>query len=110
MIVWVTQSISVLGSALTFFAMTIWQTQTPRELQGRVFSVRRVIAQFSFPLGTALAGVFGGLFNPGIVIAIMGAVLAVFCIAQLFNPYLLQVEDKTFLDELAARKENEPSA
>ena len=37
----------------------------------------------------------------------MGCLLVVFCIAQLFNPYLLQGEDKTFLDGLAARKENE---
>jgi MFS transporter, DHA3 family, macrolide efflux protein len=86
-------------------SQAIWQTQTPRELQGRVFSVRRVIAQFTYPLGTVLAGVFGGLFNPGVVIAVMGGVLIVFCTAQLFNPYLLQVEDKAFLDGLAARHE-----
>jgi DHA3 family macrolide efflux protein-like MFS transporter len=88
-------------------SQAIWQTQTPRELQGRVFSVRRVIAQFTYPLGTALAGVFGGYFNPGWVIAIMGIVMVVFCIAQLFNPYLLQVEDKAYLDGLALKRESE---
>jgi len=85
-------------------SQTIWQTQTPREMQGRVFAVRRLIAQFSWPLGTVFAGVVGGLFNPGVVMALLGSILTLFCIGQLFNPYLLRVEDKTFLDEMAARK------
>jgi MFS transporter, DHA3 family, macrolide efflux protein len=85
-------------------SQAIWQTQTPRELQGRVFAVRRLIAQCSWPLSTALAGVIGGLFNPGAVLAVLGGILTVFCIGQLFNPYLLHVEDKAFLDEMAARK------
>jgi hypothetical protein len=63
--------------------------------------VRRLIAQFTWPLSTALAGWAGGRFNPGTVIAVLGIVLTVFCIAQLFNPYLLQVENKAWLDEMA---------
>ena len=51
---------------------------TPRELQGRVFAVRRVIAQFAGPFSTALAGVLGGLFNPGYVLAGMNIALVVF--------------------------------
>ncbi len=82
-------------------SQTIWQTQVPRELQGRVFSVRRVIAQFSAPLGVLLAGFTGALFNPGWVLAALGIFIAVFAIFQLFNPYLLRVEDKGFLDKLA---------
>ena len=89
---------------LNSHSQTIWQTQTPRELQGRVFSVRRVIAQFSWPLSTALAGVFGGLFDPGKVIAVLGGILVVFCVAQLFNPYMLKVEDKEMLDRMAGQK------
>jgi MFS transporter, DHA3 family, macrolide efflux protein len=85
-------------------SQTIWQTQTPPELQGRVFSVRYLIAQCTVPLGTVLAGVFGGLFNPGLLMGILGIVLALFCLAQLFNPYLLQVEDKAYLDNLAAER------
>ncbi len=88
-------------------SQTIWQTQTPRELQGRVFAVRRVIAQFTWPLSTALAGWSGGRFDPGMVIAVLGAVFVVFCIGQLFNPSLLRVEDKSLLDEMAARAEAE---
>jgi len=90
-------------------SQTIWQTQTPRELQGRVFSVRRLIAQFTWPLSTALAGLAGGLFNPGAVVAVLGAILVVFCIGQMFNPYLLRVEDKAFLDQMAARAEAKPA-
>lgn len=85
-------------------SQTIWQTQMPREMQGRVFAVRRLIAQCSMPLGTAFAGVVGGLFNPGTVIAVLGGILTVFCIGQFFNPYLLRVEDKVFLDAMATRR------
>ena len=88
--------------------MFSWQPQTPRELQGRVFAVRRLIAQFTWPLSVALAGWLGGRFDPGMIIAVLGAVLVVFCIGQLFNPYLLRVEDKTMLDEMAARAQAEP--
>lgn len=86
-------------------SQAIWQTQTPRELQGRVFAVRRLIAQFSWPLSTALAGLLGGLFDPGAVITVLGTILTVFCIAQMFNPYLVRVEDKVWLDQLAAQAE-----
>ena len=86
-------------------SQTIWQTQTPRELQGRVFSVRRVIAQFSSPIATAVAGWLGGLYNPGVVIAVFGAIMGIFCIGQMFNPFLLRVEDKAWLDELATQRE-----
>jgi MFS transporter, DHA3 family, macrolide efflux protein len=85
-------------------SQAIWQTQVPRELQGRVFSVRRVIAQFTWPLGAVFAGLVGGTFDPGIVMAVLGMALTLFCIGQLFNPYLRRVEDKAWLDELAAAR------
>jgi MFS family permease len=77
---------------LNAHSQTIWQTQTPREMQGRVFAVRRVIAQCSLPLGTAAAGLLAGVFDPGLVLAGLGLTLAVVCTAQLFNPVLLHVE------------------
>jgi MFS family permease len=89
---------------LNAHSQTIWQTQTPRELQGRVFSVRRLIAQFTRPIGTAVAGWLAGPFDPGYVLVVLGSLLAVFCVAQLFNPYLLRVEDKAWLDQLASDK------
>lgn len=90
-------------------SQAIWQTQTPRELQGRVFAVRRVIAQCTFPLGTALAGV-AGFFNVGTMLVVLGSVLVLFCVAQLFNPYLLRVEDKAYLDQLAADSSASPES
>jgi DHA3 family macrolide efflux protein-like MFS transporter len=106
--VYLTAILAMVGQGMTplmnAHSQAIWQTQVPRELQGRVFSVRRLIAQFSSPISTALVGVFGGLFNPGAVIAVMGGIAILFCVAQLFNPYLLRVEDKEWLDQLAAKR------
>lgn len=93
---------SVMSPLLNAHSQTIWQTQTPRELQGRVFSVRRLIAQCTLPVGALSAGSLAGLFDPGLVLAALGALLVLFCTAQLFNPYLLRVEDKEWLDRLAA--------
>jgi len=45
------------------------------------------------PLSTASAGVLAGVLDPGIVLAALGLTLALFCAAQLFNPYLLRVDD-----------------
>jgi MFS family permease len=86
-------------------SQSIWQGQTPKELQGRVFSVRRVIAQFSWPISAAIASWLGGLYNPGLIVALMGGMLVVFCIGQLFNPVLKRVEDKAYLESLAAEAE-----
>ena len=88
-------------------SQAIWQTQTPRELQGRVFAVRRVIAQFTFPLGTAFAGL-AGFVNVGTLLMVLGAILVIFCVAQFFNPVLLRVEDKAYLDQRAARTVRTP--
>jgi len=89
---------------LNVHSQTIWQTQTPRAIQGRVFAVRRLIAQCTLPLASVVAGVFGGLFGAGAVIVGCGAIIALFCLAQLFNRVLLRVEDKAWLDPLAARE------
>ncbi len=85
-------------------SQSIWQAQTPPEAQGRVFAVRRLIAQCTAPLGTAIAGWVGGVFDAGAIIAVLGAALAVFTAAQFFNSALLRVEDKDWLDSLAASR------
>jgi len=104
---YLTAAMAFVGTAMVpimnAHSQAIWQTQTPHELQGRVFAVRRLIAQFTWPIGVALAGFVGGVFDPGMVVAILGAILAAFCIAQMFNPYLLRVEDKEWLDQMAAQ-------
>lgn len=93
-----------MSQILNVHSQAIWQLQTPRELQGRVFSVRRVIAQFTGPLGALVAGLTGGSFDPGAVIIVLGTFSLLFYIGQLFNPYLMKVDDKEFIDQLAASK------
>lgn len=96
---------AAMGPIMNAHSQTIWQIQTPPELQGRVFSVRRVIAQFSGPIGTAMAGAAAGLFSVPAVFLVAGLLAALFCVAQLFNPVLMRVEDKAWLDGMAARAE-----
>jgi hypothetical protein len=36
--------------------------------------------------------------------AVLGVILAVFATLQLFNPYLVRVEDKAWLEQLAASR------
>ncbi len=82
-------------------SQTIWQTQTPRELHGRVFSVRRVIAQFTWPMSAAFAGWAAGRFNPGMLMAALYVVMTVFCVAQLLNPAMRRVEDREYIERMA---------
>jgi hypothetical protein len=53
----------------------------------------------TMPLENLAAAVFG----PGAVTAFPADIPFLFYVGQLFNPYLLQVEDKAFLDQLAER-------
>lgn len=48
----------------------IWQTQVPLEFQGRVFSVRRTIAQVSAPVAMILSGIFAEMIGTVWVILI----------------------------------------
>jgi MFS family permease len=48
---------------------TIWRAKTPPDVQGRVFSVRRMIAQFTVPIGDFSAGPLADfVFNPLMVV------------------------------------------
>jgi MFS transporter, DHA3 family, macrolide efflux protein len=80
---------------LSAHSQAIWQSYTPRELQGRVFSIRRLIAWAILPISIAVAGALVGPLDPGRVFASLGALWALFCVAQLFNPKLLRVETRT---------------
>ena len=94
----VSAAAAFLGAAmhpiLNAHSQSIWQSQTPRELQGRVFSIRRLIAWAIMPMSTASAGALAGVLDPGTVFASLGLTWLLFCVAQLFNPYLLRVEDR----------------
>lgn len=85
-------------------SQSIWQHQTPREMQGRVFAVRRVIAQCTGPVSTAMAGWAGAVLDPGVVLAILGAFVAVLSLGQTLNPVIHKVEDKEWLDDMASKK------
>lgn len=87
-------------------SQAIWQTQTPRELQGRVFAVRRVIAQFTWPMSTALAGWVGGRVDPGRLIAVLFGIRLVFTLTQLANRTLLRVENEDYLDRPAVANDS----
>jgi MFS family permease len=55
-------------------SQAIWQSKTPGDVQGRVFAVRRMIAQFTVPLGDFSAGPLADkVFNPAMMV---GGVLA----------------------------------
>ena len=85
---------AAMGPIFNAHSQSIWQSHTPRELQGRVFSIRRLIAWTILPVSTAAGGALAGALDPGYVLASLGLIWAVFCAAQLFNPYLLRIEDK----------------
>jgi hypothetical protein len=85
---------AAMGPIFNAHSQSIWQSHTPRELQGRVFSIRRLIAWTILPVSTAVGGALAGALDPGHVLASLGLIWAVFCAAQLFNPYLLRIEDK----------------
>lgn len=81
------------GPVANSHSQAIWQTQTPPELQGRVFAVRRVVAQFTGPLGTVLAGWAGGRFNPSSVLMVLALAGGAAAVSQLFNKPLLRVDE-----------------
>lgn len=95
---------------LNAHSQAIWQAQTPHELQGRVFAVRRLIGQFTFPIGTALGGWAAGVYDVGLITAALGLFMVIFCVAQLFNPFLMRVEDKAWLEELARASTKQTAA
>lgn len=101
---------TAMSPAMNAHSQAIWQAQTPHELQGRVFAVRRLIAQFTFPIGTALGGWAAGVFDVGWITAVLAVLLIVFCIAQMFNPYLMRVEDRAWLEELAQASSKQPAS
>ncbi len=90
-------------------SQAIWQIQTPHELQGRVFSVRRLIAQFSWPASNFLMGALASRFDPGLIIVVLGMVLVIWCVGSLFNPYLRRVEDRQWIETQAARYAIQPA-
>jgi DHA3 family macrolide efflux protein-like MFS transporter len=76
-------------------SQAIWQSRTPKEKQGRVFAVRRVIAQVTAPVMTGVAGWLAGRFDPGVLLTIFGAMLSLWALGQCFNPKILAADPPT---------------
>jgi MFS transporter, DHA3 family, macrolide efflux protein len=116
-------------------SQAIWQSKVPPDLQGRVFAVRRMIAQFTTPIGDFSAGpltdrvfqplmVPGGLLaaglgrwigiGPGRGIALMFLVMAVFplliAVWGFANPRVRFVERDLPDAEVKARPAPAPAA
>jgi predicted MFS family arabinose efflux permease len=82
-------------------SQAIWQSQVPRELQGRVFGVRRTMSQGVVPLGVMLSGWLCSVVSAGVAMALLGGVVALVSIIALCSPLLRRVEDTEYLDRLA---------
>ena len=81
----------------------IWMTLVPREIQGRVFSVRRLVSKFTIPLGTLVMGAVAARVAPGVVIGSVGLAFTALIALQFLNRGLWRVEDRAYLDGLAER-------
>ncbi|MEW6420337.1 MAG: MFS transporter [Deinococcota bacterium] len=73
-------------------SQAIWQSQVPPDMQGRVFSVRRLIAQFTVPVSTALAGLLAARYAAGSLLLWSGLLLVLVAGMQLLNPVMRRVE------------------
>ncbi|WP_309571497.1 MFS transporter [Deinococcus sp.] len=79
--------------AMNAHSQSIWQSQVPGHMQGRVFSVRRLIAQFTSPASAALAGILAARYAPGVVMVAAGLLYAGVAALQLLNPTLRPLGD-----------------
>lgn len=71
------------GPVINSSNQAIWQSKVSPEIQGRVFSVRRIIAQITSPLGALLAGQLAdNVFEPAMKVSDSA-------LAQIFGPIFL---------------------
>ncbi len=126
--------------AASHIIQAIWMTKVPQGLLGRVFAVRRLIAQFTVPLGdfaagplsdmlfeprmanetSAFASAFGGLVGkvvgvgPGRGIALMIMSLAIFPMLiglwGYLNPHVRNVETELIDADVLAKQEADAKA
>jgi len=100
-------------------SQAIWQSKVPPEIQGRVFAVRRLIAQFTAPVAYLAAGpladrVFEPLLAPGgslagsvgrvlgvgegrgigLLFVVLGTLLALISVWGYLQPRVRRVEDE----------------
>lgn len=96
---------SLMIPVMNSHSQAIWQAQTPREMQGRVFAVRRLIAWVANPVATMLVGILTGRgFDASLIVVVLGVGAVLWCVANLFNPQLVRVDEQGYLDAFAARQ------
>jgi hypothetical protein len=91
----------LLVGPLNTASFTLWQGLTPPHMLARALATRRFIAQSAFPIGTVIAGWMAVVFEPWIVVALSGALLASWIAFQLASPGFRTLEDR--MREAAAR-------
>ena len=84
----------LLVAPLNTASFTLWQSLTPPHMLARALSTRRFIAQSAFPIGTVVAGWAAAVFEPWLVVALSGALLALWIAAQLAGPGFHTLEDR----------------
>ena len=84
----------LLVAPLNTASFTLWQSLTPPHLLARALATRRFIAQSAFPIGTVIAGWMAAIFEPWIVVALSGALLALWTAVQLAGPSFRTLEDR----------------
>jgi MFS transporter, DHA3 family, macrolide efflux protein len=97
--------VGVTITVMNAHTQSIWQTQTPHEIQGRVFAVRRLISRIALPVSVMFTGWAAGYINPGALLAFMGVLFLANTVIQFFNPTLLHVEDVTGVPVRATMQE-----
>ncbi|WP_424949416.1 MFS transporter [Deinococcus sp.] len=98
-------ALSFTGPVMNAHSQAIWQRQVPSAMQGRVFSVRRLIAQFTSPISVALAGGLATRVPVGALLLTLAALVAAVALLQLLNPSLRRVEDRDSLETLARKRQ-----
>lgn len=68
---------------------TMLQENTPSHLQGRIFSIRRLLGSGLFPVGTACAGALSTVTSLSLLLVIVGALFAAFNLVQFINPLFI---------------------
>ena len=84
----------LLVAPLNTASFTLWQSLTPPHMLARALATRRFIAQSAFPIGTVVAGWAAAVFEPWLVVALSGALLALWIAAQLAGPGFHTLEDR----------------
>ncbi|MCL6525138.1 MAG: MFS transporter [Thermoflavifilum sp.] len=63
--------------AVNTFSATLWQTNTPSEIQGRVFALRKLSGQITGPISVALTGWWASWTNVEVIFIVLGGILGI---------------------------------